>query len=103
MRAFLGIVLGLLISSGASAQNAPGRWQLLPVYGPPIDVKGTPHYLAWRLDTETGALQMCTYDPGGWKRPEAPEGVVKERLECSAPLTTLDTSTLDTSKEAKTK
>jgi hypothetical protein len=66
----------------ALAQNA-GRWQIVPTIGAPIDVRGTPHYYAWRIDTVTGALQMCAYDPGGWKRPDAPGGVGQETLECS--------------------
>ena len=66
------------------AQSPPGRYQLMPAMGPPIDVRGTLHFHAWRMDTQTGALQMCSYDPGGWKR-FGPQGS-QERLECSEPI-----------------
>jgi len=86
IRFLLAIVIGLLCATNQSFADTVGRWQLMPVIGPPIDVGGTPHYYAWRLDTVTGDLQMCAYDPGGWKRLEAPDGVVKETLDCTTPL-----------------
>jgi hypothetical protein len=67
----------------ANDQNASGRWAILPVYSGPIDVGGTPHYFAWRLDTLTGSLEMCSYDPGSWKKITAPEGVATEQIACS--------------------
>lgn len=65
----------------ALAQNR-GRWHIAPIPGPPMEVHGTPHYFAWKIDTVTGAVQVCAYDPGGWKRPNTPGGVGQETLEC---------------------
>jgi hypothetical protein len=27
---------------------------------------GTSYLFAWKLDTKTGDIEVCTYDPGGW-------------------------------------
>jgi hypothetical protein len=60
------------LSSQQAKQVAPttdekaGRWIVIPATSNPVMNQGTPFMFAWRLDTKTGALQMCTYDPGGW-------------------------------------
>ena len=87
MRILSLLVAGIMLCSSANhgwAQNPPGRYQLMPAMGPPVEVRGTLHFHAWRMDTQTGALQMCSYDPGGWAR-LGPQGS-KERLECSEPI-----------------
>jgi hypothetical protein len=52
----------------AFAQDA-GHWVVVPATQGPIFNQGSPFIFAWRLDTKTGALEMCTYDPGGWMNP----------------------------------
>jgi hypothetical protein len=86
MRILSLLVAGIVLCSSINhgwAQSPPGRYQLMPAMGPPIDVRGTLHFHAWRIDTQTGALQMCSYDPGGWKGFAQNS---KERLECSEPI-----------------
>jgi hypothetical protein len=60
---------GLLLILGtfdfAQAEDA-GRWIVTPATQNPMINQGSPFVFAWRLDTKTGALEMCTYDPGGW-------------------------------------
>jgi hypothetical protein len=82
------LMTALLATPEALAQqvgdgNKIGRYTVTPVFGGAIEVDGTPHYFAWRLDTATGDLQVCVYDPGGWKRPGIPGGVVSEKLTCT--------------------
>lgn len=40
-----------------------GRWQIVSVGSDVVPQYGRMSY-AWRLDTVTGELEMCTYDPG---------------------------------------
>src|SRR5262249_13919596 len=42
-----------------SPQPNIGRWTLIPVGNNGTD------YFAWRLDTQTGYLEFCAYNPGG--------------------------------------
>jgi hypothetical protein len=60
------------------------RFVLVPASNNPIVASGTSFLFAWRLDTKSGEVSVCTYDPGGWtnaltKLP-APENV-----SCTAP------------------
>jgi hypothetical protein len=50
-------------------QGGSGRWVIVPATANPLTNSGNPLIYAWRLDTETGALEMCTYDPGGYPNP----------------------------------
>jgi len=43
-------------------------------------------YFAWRLDTVTGSVEMCTYDPGGWKLPSPPGGIATQSVSCTAAI-----------------
>lgn len=43
-----------------------GRWTIVPALSAPVTVAGTSYLFGWRLDTKTGDLELCTYDPGGW-------------------------------------
>lgn len=59
-----------------------GRWMVVPVASP-IMQDGRPYVLAWRLDTKTGALEMCTYESGGWIEPLS-KSLVSESVLCGA-------------------
>lgn len=55
------------------ANSEFGRWVVVPASSQPYlagDPKNVPLYSAWRLDTKTGSLEMCSYDPGGSGLPE---------------------------------
>jgi hypothetical protein len=67
-----------------NGEGGIGRWILVPATSNPVMNEGSPFMFAWRLDTKTGALEMCLYDPGGWinagiKMP------MPENLSCRAP------------------
>lgn len=50
------------------ANSEFGRWVVVPAASEPYlagNPKNIPLFSAWRLDTKTGALEMCNYDPGG--------------------------------------
>jgi hypothetical protein len=34
----------------------------------------------------TGSVEVCTFDPGGWKSPASLGGVANITLECTAPV-----------------
>jgi hypothetical protein len=82
----LAVVMVVFGCCDQALAESVGRWQIVPIIGPPMDVRGTPHYYAWRIDTVTGVVQMCAYDPGGWKRADAPGGIVRETLECTTQI-----------------
>jgi hypothetical protein len=42
------------------------RFVLVPASNNPIVASGTSYLFAWRLDTRSGEVSVCTYDPGGW-------------------------------------
>jgi hypothetical protein len=74
-------------SSAPPADRQIGRWSVVPVSGnPPSDSSQQIAYFAWRIDTVTGSLEMCTFDPGGWKSAGVPGGVARPSLECAAPV-----------------
>src|SRR5580700_8948951 len=54
-----------VLTNPALSQDAT-RWIVVPATQSPVVNQGSPFIFAWRLDTKTGALEMCTYDPGGW-------------------------------------
>jgi len=84
MRSFIGLFLGLVLFDAAAAAQDNGRWILVPATQSPIMNQGSPFMFAWRLDTKTGAMEMCTYDPGGWLN-AATKTPVPETLNCTAP------------------
>jgi hypothetical protein len=59
------LVLAVLSSCAARAEDQ-GRWVVVPATSTPVVASATNYIFAWRLDTKTGTLEMCTYDPGGW-------------------------------------
>ena len=65
--------------------NAP-QWIVVPASTSPYTAgnsNNTPLYSAWRLNTKTGALEFCYYDPGGTVTGTA---VTPEKLTCSMPV-----------------
>ncbi|HVZ27902.1 MAG TPA: hypothetical protein VG798_04525 [Rhizomicrobium sp.] len=54
---------------------------------PGINRNNTTLFSAWRLNSQTGALEFCTYDPGGVV---VGTGVSKETLLCTAPVKPLE-------------
>jgi hypothetical protein len=67
-----------------AANKTSGRWTVVPAANGPTVVAGTTYFFAWRLDTQTGNLELCTYDPGGWKN--AVTGyIASESLNCTLP------------------
>jgi hypothetical protein len=51
--------------TGARANRAKPL-VLVPASNNPIVASGTSYLFAWRLDTRSGEVSVCTYDPGGW-------------------------------------
>jgi hypothetical protein len=43
-----------------------GRYTIVPASNNPVLASGTSYLFAWKLDTKTGDIEVCTYDPGGW-------------------------------------
>jgi hypothetical protein len=41
-----------------------GRWAMVPVGGGPEEVGDQRFWYAWRLDTKTGTVEMCSYTDG---------------------------------------
>jgi len=66
------LLLAVALSAAIAAGTNPAlsqevnRWIVIPATQSPVFNQGSPFIFAWRLDTKTGALEMCTYDPGGW-------------------------------------
>jgi hypothetical protein len=67
-------------------QDPIGRWAIVPVSGAALHDAQQYLYFAWRIDTVTGSLEMCTFDPGGWKVPTAPGGIAPQALDCTQPV-----------------
>jgi hypothetical protein len=60
------------------------RFVLVPASKNPIVASGTSYLFAWRLDTKSGEVSVCTYDPGGWIN-AATKLPAPESVSCSAP------------------
>jgi hypothetical protein len=67
-----GVALALAGCNEPSAKEPPvplpansefGRWAVVPASSG-ITLGGNPYLMAWRLDTKSGDLEMCIYDPG---------------------------------------
>lgn len=67
----------------SSAAKSQGPWVIVPATRSPVVFSGTNYLIVWRLNTLTGELDACTYDPGGWKSPAFPGGVAPPRLDCT--------------------
>ena len=90
----LACVLAPLLLAGCDLQPAKqtaapepvetSHFVLVPASNNPIVTSGTSYLFAWRLDTRSGEVSVCTYDPGGWanvvRKLPAPESV-----SCTAP------------------
>lgn len=64
-----------------------GRWQIVPASTVPYNGgsrSGAPVYMAWRIDTRTGALEACSYYGGGDPLPGGPFS--QETFSCSKPI-----------------
>lgn len=83
MRFFIFSLLLPLVAIGSSFASASDgdRWIVVPASQNAVKNQGSPFFFAWRLDTKTGALEMCTYDPGGWMM--ATKLPAPESLNCS--------------------
>lgn len=63
-------------------KNDFGRWVIVPAANAPSNVAGTLYFFAWRLDTKTGDVEVCTYDPGGWMN-AATKMPANQSLDCT--------------------
>jgi hypothetical protein len=75
-------------SAPLSASNGP--WVVVPAASGPyagVNRNNTTLFSAWRLNSQTGALEFCTYDPGGVVLGTTP---TKETLLCTAPVKPLE-------------
>ena len=70
-------------SSDPPKQPAPRDHWVLHSNGGPQDVHGLPYYTAWRINSETGKTEFCTFDPGG-DVPVAGQLPRGESLDCTA-------------------
>jgi hypothetical protein len=60
------------------------RFVLVPASNNPVMASGTLFLFAWRLDTKSGEVSVCTYDPGGWTNASTKQPA-PESTSCSAP------------------
>jgi hypothetical protein len=49
------------------AQSDNGRWAIVPSGGPPEQTGDERLMYAWRIDTKTGTVEMCSYTDGSPK------------------------------------
>jgi hypothetical protein len=66
-------------------QDVP-QWIVVPASTSPYTAgnpNNSPLYSAWRVNTKTGALEICYYDPGGTVIGAT---VTPEKLTCSKPV-----------------
>jgi hypothetical protein len=68
----------MMIASPANAED----WIVVPATQNPVMRYGTPNMFAWRIDRQTGALEMCSYDFGGWLNITSKK-VMPESLKCT--------------------
>jgi hypothetical protein len=60
------VMLWSSLVTAAELKDSDSNWIIVPATSNPVTNHGSPFMFAWHLDTKTGALEMCTYDPGGW-------------------------------------
>jgi hypothetical protein len=65
-----------------TAASEIGRWQVVPASAQAVMSSGTPFFFAWRIDSKTGALELCTYNTGGYLA--VAKAATAEALECFA-------------------
>jgi hypothetical protein len=89
MRTALLFVTILVGCGNASAEDSAradhiGRWSVSPVSGDPIKLGDKLHFLAWRIDTATGNIEVCEFQTNGFTMagqkvyctaPTAPQGI----------------------------
>lgn len=67
-----------------SVRVETANFVLVPASNNPVVASGTSYLFAWRINTKSGEVSVCTYDPGGWinavTKTPAPENV-----SCTAP------------------
>lgn len=80
---FVFLLVTAALNKAVVAEEA-NRWIVVPATQNPIMNQGSPFLFAWRLDTKTGALEMCTYDPGGWIN-SATKMPAPETFNCTTP------------------
>jgi hypothetical protein len=72
------MMIALVDSTFAEEIN---HWTVVPAtQNPLMNAHGL--MFAWRIDNQTGALEMCTYDPGGWLNIPAKKQM-PESLKCT--------------------
>jgi len=65
-------------------RGGPGRWQMIPAASEPNSSGGARAWAAWRLDTESGRVDFCTYvTPPSNGTVGEPTG---NALSCSSPV-----------------
>ena len=77
-------------AKSAQSAAAPGPWTVVPATVGPYtgaNRNNSALFSAWRLNTLTGSLEFCTYDPGGIV---VGTSVTKEKLLCTAPVKPLE-------------
>jgi hypothetical protein len=57
-------------------------WIVVPATQDPVMRYGTPSMFAWRIDRQTGGLEMCSYDFGGWLN-STTKKMMPESLKCT--------------------
>jgi hypothetical protein len=90
--ACLGLIAGCGRGDKFKGQTAsqPGPWTLVPAASNPYvgtNRNSAALFSAWRLNSQTGALEFCTYDQGGIV---VGTTVTPEKLACSAPVKPLE-------------
>jgi hypothetical protein len=74
----------------SSQSSAQGAWTVVPAAAGPYsgaNRNSSALFSAWRINTVTGSLEFCTYDPGGVV---VGTSVTKEKLLCTAPVRPLE-------------
>jgi hypothetical protein len=74
----------------AQSASAAGPWTVVPATAGPYagaNRNNSALFSAWRINTVTGSLEFCTYDPGGNVVGTA---LTKEKLLCTAPVKPLE-------------
>jgi hypothetical protein len=74
----------------AQSSASSGPWTVVPATVGPYagaNRNNSALFSAWRINTVTGSLEFCTYDPGGIVVGTA---VTKEKLLCTAPVKPLE-------------
>ncbi len=68
--------------SAKPAESVAGQWAIVPASSTPVTYLKSQFFVAWRINTATGALEACTYDPGGWVT--VTSTIAPDKLSCTA-------------------